>query len=70
MKKLIIVVADGCVESVFTDIDEKVEVEIVDFDSCHDSRDEQCALADYVDHLRATMKEIPGGSYYSSDRGV
>ena len=67
MKKFIIVVADNCVESVFTDIDEKVEVEIVDFDSCHDSRDEQCALADYVDHLRATMKEIPGGSYYCSD---
>lgn len=70
MKKFIIVVADSCVESIFTDVDEKVEVEIVDFDSYRDSRDEQCALADYVDHLRATMKEIPGGSYYSSDRGV
>lgn len=67
MKKLIIVVADSGVESIFTDIDEKVEVEIVDFDSCRDSRDEQCALADYVDRLRATMKEIPGGSYYCSD---
>ena len=70
MKKLIIVVADSCVESIFTDVDEKVEVEIVDFDSYRDSRDDQCALADYIDHLRATMKEIPGGSYYSSDRGV
>ena len=70
MKKFIIVVADSCVESIFTDVDEKVEVEIVDFDSYRDSCDEQCALADYVDHLRATMKEIPGGSYYSSDRGV
>ena len=70
MKKFIIVVADSCVESIFTDVDEKVEVEIVDFDSYRDSRDEQCALADYVDHLRATMKEIPGGSYYSSGRGV
>ena len=70
MKKFIIVVADSCVESIFTDVDEKVEVEIVDFDSYRDSRDEQCALADYVDHLRTTMKEIPGGSYYSSDRGV
>ena len=70
MKKFIIVVADGCVESVFTDIGEKVEVEIVDFDSFRDSCDEQCALADYVDHLRATMNEISGGSYYSSDRGV
>ena len=70
MKKFIIVVADSCVESIFTDIGEKVEVEIVDFNSYRNSRDEQCALADYVDHLRATMKEIPGGSYYSSDRGV
>ena len=70
MKKFIIVVADSCVESIFTDVDEKVEVEIVDFDSYRDSRDEQCALAGYVDHLRATMKEIPGGSYYSSDWGV
>ena len=70
MKKFIIVVADSCVESIFTDVDEKVEVEIVDFDSFRDSCDEQCALADYIDHLRATMKEIPGGSYYSSDRGV
>lgn len=67
MKKFIIVVADSCVESIFTDVDEKVEVEIVDFDSFRDSCDEQCALADYVDHLRATMKEIPGGSYYCSD---
>ena len=70
MKKLIIVVADGGVESIFTDVDEKVEVEIVDFDSYRDSCEEQCALADHVDHLRATMKEIPGGSYYSSDWGV
>lgn len=67
MKKFIIVVADSCVESIFTDVDEKVEVEIVDFDSCHDSLDEQCALVDYVAHLMATMKEIPGGSYYCSD---
>ena len=70
MKKFIIVVADSCVEAVFTDIGEKVDVEIVDFDSFRDSCDEQCALADYVDHLRATTKEIPGGSYYSSGHGV
>ena len=50
--------ADGCVETVFTNIEEDVEVEIVDFDSCFDSRDEQEALGDYVDHCRATMKEI------------
>ena len=58
MKKLVIVVADGCVETLFTNMEEDVEVEIVDFDSCFDSRDEQKALGDYVEHLRATMKEI------------
>ena len=58
MKKIIIVVADGCVETIFTNIEEDVEVEIVDFDSCFDSKDEQEALGDYVDNLRATMKEI------------
>ena len=58
MKKIIVVVADGCVETIFTNIEENVEVEIVDFDSCFDSRDEQEALGDYIDHIRATMKEI------------
>jgi hypothetical protein len=58
MKKIIVVVADGCVEAVFTDVSEDVELEIVDFDSCFDSRDEQEALGDYVDHIRATMREL------------
>ena len=58
MKKLVIVVVDGCVETIFTNIEEKIEVEIVDFDSCFDSEDEQEAMGDYVDHLRATMREI------------
>ena len=58
MKKIIVVVADGCVESVFVDSPEEVELEIVDFDSYFDSRDEQEALGDYVDHIRATMYEI------------
>ena len=57
MKKLIVVVADGCVESVFTDSDEEFELEIVDFDSAFDSHDEQEAMRGYVDSLRATMKE-------------
>lgn len=56
MKKIVVVVADGCVESIFTDIQEAVEVEIIDFDSCFDSQDEQEALGDYVDQLRSTMK--------------
>ena len=58
MKKIIVVVADGCVETIFTNVSEEVEVEIVDFDSCFDSRDEQEALGDYVDQLRTTMKEL------------
>jgi hypothetical protein len=58
MKKIVVVVADGCIESIFTDIQEEVEVEIVDFDSCFDSKDEQEAMGDYVDQLRDTMKEL------------
>jgi hypothetical protein len=58
MKKIVVVVADGCVEAVFTNGEDDFELEIVDFDSCFDSRDEQEALADYVDGLRDTMKEI------------
>lgn len=58
MKKIIVVVADGSIETVFTNVDEEVELEIVDFDSCFDSREEQETLGDYVDSLRATMKEI------------
>lgn len=57
-KKIIVVVADGCVEAVFTSGEGDFELEIVDFDSCFDSRDEQEALRDYVDHVRATMKEV------------
>lgn len=58
MKKIVVVVADGCVESVFTDLDEEVELEIVDFDSVFPSQDEQESMRYYVDGLRDTMKEI------------
>ena len=58
MKRIVVVVADGCVEAIFTDVSEEVEVEIVDFDSCFDSRDEQEAMCDYIDHLHATMREL------------
>lgn len=58
MKKIAIVVADGCVECIFTDITEEVEVEIVDFDVYFDSQDKQEAIGNYVDQLRATMKEL------------
>ena len=56
MKKIVIVVADGQVETVFAN--EDVEVEVVDFDSCFDSSDEQEALGDYIDKCRQIMKEI------------
>jgi hypothetical protein len=58
MKKIVVVVADGCVETIFTNVSEEVEVEIVDFDSCFDSQDEQEAMGDYIDQLRSTMKEL------------
>lgn len=55
MKKIIIVVADGRVESVFSN--EEIEVEVVDFDSCYDS-EEQEDLGNYIDECRETMKEV------------
>ena len=58
MKKLIIVVRDGCVESVLTDQEENLAVEIVDFDSVFDSKDEQEAMEAYVKHLMTTMKKL------------
>ena len=56
MNKITIVVADGKVESVFTN--EEVEVEVIDFDSNFYDFEEQEKLADYVDELRETKKEI------------
>ena len=55
MKKIVVVVADGKVETIFSN--EEVEVEIVDFDSAYDE-EEQEELGDYVDECRETMKEI------------
>lgn len=54
-KKIVIVVADGRVETVFANDD--VDVEIVDFDGLI-SEGEQQEAGDYVDACRATMKEI------------
>jgi hypothetical protein len=54
-KKIVIVVADGRVETVFAN--EDVDVEIVDFDGLI-SEGEQQEAGDYVDACRATMKEI------------
>ena len=55
MKKIVIVVADGRVETVFSN--EEVEVEVVDFDNCFDY-EEQEDLGNYVDDCRETMKEV------------
>ena len=55
MKKIVIVVSDGHVETVFSN--EDVEVEVVDFDSTF-SKEEQQELGDYIDKCRQTMKEI------------
>lgn len=56
-KKIIVVVAEGCVEAVFTNGEGDFELEIVDFDS-NSFIEDQKELADYVDHVRATMKEV------------
>lgn len=57
MKKIIVVVADGCVEAVFTNGEGDFELEIVDFDGAT-SREERQEFGDYVDAIRATMKEL------------
>ncbi len=56
-KKIIVVVAEGCVEAVFTNGEGDFELEIVDFDS-NSFIEDQKELADYVDHVRATMREV------------
>jgi hypothetical protein len=58
MKKIIVVVRDGCVESVFTNGEGDFELEVVDFDDAFPSRDEQEAMEAYVDGLRLDMREI------------
>ena len=56
-KKVVIVVADGGVETVFIPKEyEELGVDVVDFD--HADEDEQVNLGDYVDACRETMKEI------------
>jgi hypothetical protein len=56
-KKIIVVVAEGCVEAVFTNGEEDFELEIVDFDG-NSFIEDQKELADYVNECRATMKEL------------
>jgi len=59
-KKVVVVVADGRVESLFfgKDLPEDLTVEIVDFDSDWEDDVDQENKADYVDHCRETMKEV------------
>ena len=56
-KKVVIVVADGRVETVFIPKEHAdLDVDVVDFDAADE--DEQSNLGDYVDACRETMKEI------------
>ena len=56
-KKVVIVVADGGVESVFIPKEyADLDVDLVDFDAADE--DEQVNLGDYVDACRETMREI------------
>ena len=56
-KKIVVVVADGGVGSVFLPKEYvDLDVDIVDFDSADE--DEQANLGDYIDACRETMKEI------------
>ena len=56
-KKVVIVVADGGVESVFIPKEyADLDVDVVDFDAADE--DEQVNLGDYVDACRETMREI------------
>ena len=55
MKKIVIVVSGGRVDTVFAS--EDVEVEVVDFDDAITKEEEQ-KFRDYVDTCRQTMKEF------------
>ena len=56
-KKIVVVVADGGVETVFVPNGyEELDVDVVDFDRADE--DEQANLGDYVDACRETMREI------------
>lgn len=56
-KKIVIVVADGRVETVFIPEEySDLDVDIVDFDGADE--EEQADLGDYVDACRETMKEV------------
>lgn len=55
MKTVVIVVANGRVETVFSE--EEINVEIIDFDGCMDETEES-ELADQVDICRASLYEV------------
>ena len=56
-KKIVIVVANGRVETVFIPEEHSdLDVDIVDFDGADE--EEQADLGDYVDACRETMREV------------
>ena len=56
-KKIVVVVADGGVETVFIPNGyEELDVDVVDFDRADE--DEQSTLGDYVDACREARREI------------
>lgn len=58
MKKIVIVVAEGRVQSVFLSEELRdADVNVCDFDSL-DEESELSELGDYVDACRETMKEV------------
>jgi len=59
-KKIVVVVGDGRVESLFfsKELPEDLEVEVVDFDDTTDSYEDQERKGDYIDHCRDTMTEV------------
>jgi hypothetical protein len=57
MKKIVVVVVEGCVESVYTDVEEDVELEIIDFfDGQACMEDEERSA--YIEECRETMREL------------
>ena len=57
MKKIVVVVVEGCVESVYTDIEEDIELEVIDFfdaQACMEDKERSA----YIEECRETMREL------------
>ncbi len=55
-KKISIVIKDGLVDEVFTDIEEEVEIELLNYDNVF-SLSEKSSLNKYVNELREESRE-------------